>query len=251
MAVFTIQQVHETVQTIYQELFTVKFEHPGFETPNENFISRVINLVPDTATRTLFDQYKIDYRFNTNTLVCFIECTLVNPPNREPKIPFLDVPTAMQMRFLVKAGDDFVGRTYVVATGSTKTYQVSNTIDNTGGGLLFLTAPVESYSAANDYEIGTIVQNGPDLFAALKTVLAADGIPITNTVFWKQLPGISEVMNNADLKSNATVKADSTCFAVIDIQKTGTTNNSYKIFDAGDELFTPAPVFTIRFKSKP
>lgn len=251
MAVFTIQQVHETVQTIYQELFTVKFEHPGFETPNENFMSRVINVVPDTVTRALFSQYKIQYRFYTNTLVCFIECVLVSPPNPEPKIPFLTVPTALQMRFLVQVAGDFAGRTYVVAAGSSKTYQVSNTINNTGGGFLFLTAPVETYSSGNDYDIDTIVQNGPNLFAALKTVLAADGIPITNAVFWKQLFGISQVMNNADLMSNSTVRADSICFAVIDIHKTGTTNNSYKIFDASDHLFKPAPGFTIRFKSKP
>jgi hypothetical protein len=250
MSVFTIQRVHETVSTIYQELFVIKFTHPGYENPHEDFINEAIRIVPDKSTEEVFKKYKIDYRFYTNTLVCFIECVLVNSPVREPKVPFVTIPADMQMRFLVTSSSDFAAKTYVVAAGSTHTYQFSNKINHTNGGLVLLTAPVEDYSITRDYEIGTLVQDGGNLFTTLKNVLAANHIPITDTAFWKQLQTVEQVVNNADLQSNAVVNIDSVCFAVIDMYKTGTTNSDYQLFDSQDQLFHPAPEFAILFKSR-
>jgi len=224
--------------------------HSGYEGPKESFINKGIRIVPDKDTALFFNNHKIDYRFYTNTLVCFIECVLFNPPAPEPKVPLLTIPADMHIRFLVTSSSDFAADTFVVATGSSKTYQFSNRINHTTGGLVLLTAPVENFSIANDYDMGTLVQDGGHLYTALKTVLAADNIPITNTAFWKKLQAVEQVVNNADLQSNATVNADTVCFAVIDIYKSGTTNSDYELFDVNDQLFHPAPEFVVQFKSR-
>lgn len=250
MSVFTIQRMHETVRTIYQELFSVRFVHSGYENPQEDFINKGIRIVPDKDTTLFFSNYKMEYRFYTNTLVCFIECVLFNPPAPEPKVPLLTIPADMHIRFLVTSSSDFAANTFVVAAGSTNTYQFTNKINHISSGLVLLTAPVENYSISNDYEIGTLVQDGGHLYTAVKTVAAADTIPITNTAFWKQLSAVEQVVNNADLQSNATVKSDTVCFAVIDIYKSGTTNNDYQLFDINDQLFHPAPEFVVPFKSR-
>lgn len=250
MSVFAIQQVHEAVRTIYQELFTIRFVHPWYENPKENFIDKGIHIAPDKNTALLFSNYKMDYRFYTDTLICFIECVFFIPPAQEPKVPFLTIPANLHIRFLVFSSSDFAANTFVVAAGSTKTYQFSNHINHITGGLILLTAPVENYTVTNDYDIGTLVQDGGHLYTALKTVRTADNIAITDTAFWEQLQAVEQVVNNADLQSKATVVPDTVCFAVIDIYNSGTTNDNYKVFDINDQLFHPAPEFVIQFKSR-
>lgn len=250
MTVFNIQRVGETVSTIYRELFVIRFVHPAYETPQKSFIDQHLFIETDTKTTEFFKNNRVRYQFFQNTLTCFVETTPFNPPTAEPKIPLVVMPADMSIRFLVKSSSDFLSKTYVAATGSKDTYRFSNQVNNTGGGLTLITNPVENHSAAKDYPAGTIVKSGTNLFAALKTVLASAGIPLSNTLFWKQITGVEQVVNNADLQSNTTVKADAICFAVIDIQRAGVTINSYKVLGAGDKLFNPAPVFTIKFKSR-
>jgi len=250
MSVFTIQRVQETVRTIYQELFTIKFIHAGYETSQENFINQGLRIEPDRNTKLVFENYKINYRFYSNTLVCFIQCVLVNPPAPEPKVPFVPIPDNMWIRFLVTSSSDFAAKTFVVAAGSTRTYQFSNKTNHIDGGSALLTTPVEIYSITRDFDTGTLVQDGGHLFTAVKDVSAADVIPISDTGFWEQLQAVEQVVNNADLQTNAHVEADTVCFAVIDLFKTGTTNDAYKFLDVNDQLFHPAPEFVIRFKNR-
>jgi hypothetical protein len=250
MGLFPIRQMGEAIKTTYRELFTIKFLHGGYETPQENFLSKGIRIIPDGATQQLFIDHKINYRFFTNTLVCFIDCIPFNPPADEPKVPFVPVSGNLHIRFLMLASEAFAANTYVVAAGSKQTYQFTNQVNNASGPFVFLTAPVETHSNSKDYKTGTLVQNGGNLFTALKTVPGPDNIAISDTSFWKQLQPAEQVVNNADIKDNAVVNADATCFAVIDLFKSGTTNNSYRLFDTSDQLFNPAPVFTIKFANR-
>lgn len=247
MSLFLIEQVGEMVRTTWQELFTIKVLHSGYETPIENYLSKGIQIMPDEATERLFRDQKIRYRFFGNTLVCYIECVRVNPLAEEPKIPFIPISGDLHLRFLIFCSSSFAANTHIVATGSKKIYEFSNKINNTSAGQLFLTAPVESHSTSTDYEIGTVVQQGGNLFTALATVAGADGIAIGDTNFWKQLTASDQVVNNADLKN---VVSGLNCFGIIDIYKLGTTNNSYRLFDSTDQLFNPSPMFTIKFVSR-
>ena len=240
----------ESVNSIYTTLFTVQFQHIAYQTPQQNFFSEAISITPDQDTGAIFSDYKMNYRFFNNTLICYIRCRYFNPPATDPKVPAFTITGDIKIRFLLKTLNDFFGKTYVAAAGNKKVYQFSNKIDNAGGGNLFLTAPVENYQAANDYETGTIVQDAGNLYGAVHFVKAADGIAITNAAFWKQLEPLQQVVNNADLQDATVVNADERCFGVIDLYNAGTTNSSYNLFDAGEKLFEPAPSFTIKFESK-
>lgn len=240
----------ESVNSIYTTLFTVRFIHSGYETPTENFFSQAIFITPDQYTEAIFSDYRMNYRFFNNTLICFMRSKFFNPPATDPKVPAYTITGDIKIRFLLKTRNDFFGKTYVAAAGNKKVYQFSNKINNTSGSNLFLSAPVENYMAANDFENGTIVQDGGNLFAALQFVKAADNIAITNTGFWKQLEPLQQVVNNADLQDATIVNAEEKCFAVIDLYNSGTTNSSYNLFDVSEKLFKPAPSFTIKFESK-
>jgi hypothetical protein len=241
----------DTIYQIFANLFVLKILHKGYETPDENFLQRGLFIRPDTATQKLFNEYKMSYRFYNNTLVCFIQSSLVNPPAADPKTPLISISENIRIRFLVQTSSDFTSRTYVVSAGSKEVYQFSNQINNADGTNFYLSAPVESFSAAKDYGAGTVVQDGGHLYSALHPILASSGITIGNTTYWKPGPATEQAVNNADLKDAATVNPDGSCFAVIDLYNNGTTNNSYKLFDGTGNLFDPAPSFVIRFESKP
>jgi hypothetical protein len=192
----------------------------------------------------------MNYRFYTNTLTCFMQCAMFNPPTPEPKIPSIKIDGDIMLRFLLKSKDDFLGKTYVAAAGSKTVYQFTNKVNNASGGNVFLSAPVESHVNAKDYQAGTVVKDGVNLYASLTSVKAADNIAISNGSYWKQLQAVEQVVNNADLQDAATVNADDKCFGVIDMFNSGTSNSSYNLFDVSEKLFDPAPVFTIKFESK-
>jgi hypothetical protein len=236
----------ESTNTIYSELFNVTFVHSGYETPLDKFISRSITVVPDEGTKQLFAEYKMSYRFFNNVLICFVQSSLFAPPAPDPKVPFMQIDNSTKIRFLIKNSGDFFDETFVTAGANKKIYQFSNKIMNASSTDIFLSAPVENYNSANDYSQGTIVQDGVNLFGALKT--AAGGIPLTNTIFWQKLTPVEQVVNNADLEDAAVVKADEDCLAVIDMFKSVTTP-PYNFFDPGDKLLNPAPSFKIQFQS--
>ena len=240
----------DTISQIFANLFVVKILHRGYETPDENFLQKGVFIRPDNATQQLFSEYKMSYRFYNNTLVCFIQSSLVNPPAADPKTPLITISGNIHIRFLVRTSSDFTGRTWVVPAGSKQVYQFSNQINNTDGTNFYLSAPVESFSSAKDYGAGTVVQDGGHLYSALQPILASSGIAIGNTAYWKPGVATEQAVNNADLKDAAAVNPDDNCFAVIDMYNNGTTNNSYKLFDGTGNLFDPSPSFVIRFESK-
>ena len=240
----------EVVNSIYRPLFTVKFIHGGYETPMDNFFSQAASITTDEDTVNLFRNYKMSYRFFDNTLICFMQCTLFNPPAPEPKLPSVKMDGDIRIRFLIKNNNDFFSKTYATAAGNKKKYQFSNKTNNVNGPDIFLSAPVENYSAAKDYTQGSVVQNAGSLFGAKQIVLAANSIPLTNIDFWAKKTPVDQVVSNADLQDATLVNVEDPCFGVIDLYNTGTINSSYNLFDTGEKLFSPAPVFTIKFMSK-
>ena len=242
---------------MYSELFTVTFLHSAYKIGLDNFLSNVISVEPDNNTKQLFADYKMGYSFYNNVLICYLQSSLVAPPASQPKIPSVQIDDDIKMRFLIMNSSDFFNKTYVAAAGNKKIYQFSNKTDNVSGTTIFLSASVEKWSAAKDYDTGTVVQNTGKLYATLKAVLAADHINITNASFWKSLTPFEQVVSNADLQNAASVGIDDksidpnrNCFAVIDMYNSGTTSNKYRLFDNKDQLLDPAPSFTIKFKSK-
>lgn len=223
--------------------------HSAYQTPLENFLSVAMSVTVDTNTKELFKNYKMNFGFYDDTLVCFIQCSPSNPPAVEPKVPSVKIDGDIKMRFLIRSTADFFNKTFTVPAGNRSIYQFSNKINNVSGGVNFLTAPVEPHQVAKDYDGDTIVEDGGFLYTSKKAVKAADNIPITDTNFWKILQATEQVVNNADLLDAASAGTDENCFAVLDMYNSGTTNNSYKLFDSGAKLFNPPPSFTIKFES--
>ncbi|WP_153801269.1 hypothetical protein [Foetidibacter luteolus] len=237
----------DIIRTIYKELFTVKFLHSGYGQASHNAFGNAIAIEPDAATKQLLAGYQADYRLLGNTLVCFIRSQLISPPAKEPKKPYTLFTGDTRLRFMLYGITDFFGKTYAVATGSKTVYQFTNKISNVQTGEKMLNKALASHTVVNNYDAGTIVKKGTQLYVSLQPVSAAANIQVTNTAFWKSIP-FEQVVNNADLADTATVKPDKECFAVIDIHNSGMANNSYNLFGAGSRLMSP--VYSIRFKSK-
>ncbi len=241
----------DTIRTIYRELFTIRFLHKSYENPQENFLNKGLTLSPDGETKDLFKKYRMDYRCFNNRLTCYVQSSLFAPPDAEPLVPFVEMEGDIRIRFLMSNSSDFFDKTYIVAAGVNKTYEFSNRVSNINGGTVFLNAPLENYSAAKDYDAGTIVQDGGILYNTKQAVPAAGGIVLTDPAYWQSVTPFEPVVNNADLKDAATVDAEEKCLAVIDIYNNGTVDNSYNLFGVSEQLLDPAPVFTIQFMNRP
>lgn len=251
----TISATIETVRTIYKELFTIKLVHTGYGFPRASVVSENISIEPDKDTTEFFSNFNMNYRFSSDTFLCFVHTDLVTPPARLPQKPHINFPDNVRLRFLIKGGTGFFKNTYVVTAGSKWVYQFSNKINNTipatpGIPLVaFLSKEIELHSNAKDYQAGTIVKKGAKLYASLKSVLAAAGIPETNTEFWKPIGPVKQFVNNADIVQATTVEADEKCFGVIDIYNNGTTGD-YDLFETGPGQRLKSPVYTLLFKGK-
>lgn len=233
---------------IYKELFTIKLLHTGSATSTSNALLGKLKITPDTDTQKLFRRYSMDYRWLNNSIVCFIRSEYVLPPAREPKKPFITLTENFGIRFLVTAQAEFISNTFITTAGKEAVYYFTNKVDNVKSGRNFLSKPVENFLLTKNYDAGTLVKSGGDLFTTLQPVNALDFIPITNADYWKKLAPVEDVVNNADLGEVSSLKPEQTCFAVIEIFNSGISNSVYNLFDSGQELLSP--VYTISFKSK-
>jgi hypothetical protein len=155
----------EQITTIYRPLFTVTFIHTAYQTAQENFFTKGMTVTPDAQTKKLFTNYKMDYRLYNNTLTCFIQCVLFNPPVPEPKSPFVSIAGNIRIRFLLHNSSDFFDKTVVTAGGSKKRYSFSNRINNVVGSVLFLSNAAVIGNA--DLQDAAIVDADEDCFGVI------------------------------------------------------------------------------------
>ncbi len=238
----------DVVRTSYKELFNIRLVHPAFATGYGSNIFSYLTVAPDKSTRVLFARFEMDYRCVNDSIICFARSEMMMPPAKEPKKLFAPFTGDFFIRFLITATSGFLSKTYVAAAGSKMVYRFTNLINNVQGTDKFISRLLDDYNAANSYDAGTIVNSAGELYTTLQPVKGADGIVISNPLFWKNLIPTEQVVNNADLENAAVVKPDESCFAVIDVFTAGTTNASYNILGASQQLLSPA--YTISFKSK-
>lgn len=238
----------EIINTLYKELFNIKLVHPAYATPNGSEIFNQVKVEPDKDTKILFKRLDIDYRCVNDTIICFVRSKLATPPARYPQVSFVTPEADFKIRFLLSVTGNFLGNTYTAAAGSKLVYHFTNTINNVQSSNRYITKVIENYNAANSYDAGTIVNSGGDPFVTLLPVNAAAAISIANNTYWKKVLPSEQVVNNADLQSTDVVKPTATCFAVIDVFNTGTTNAAYNLYGAGQQLLSP--LYVIPFKSK-
>ena len=130
----------DIISLIYKELFTVKFLHTAYGAARKSFIADDIHIEPDLATKKLFINHYLDYRFFNDTLICFIRTELLSPPTPNPKAPFIKFSSPVLIRFLVNASTGFLRKTNVVITGSQQVYQFNNQLNAGTGGFICMHA---------------------------------------------------------------------------------------------------------------
>ena len=240
----------DIINCLYQELFSVRFLHSGYGTPVSNTISKDIKLFPDKSTKKLFSGFDIGYRFINNILICFIRSELFAPPATDIKVPFIPFLGEVQIRFLMHISKNFMSRTEIVAAGKRQVYHFSNRINNIIDTNIFISLPIDPFNVSNDYDAGTIVKQGVQLFVVIKPIRGSENIPITDQDYWREISPPEQLVNNADLEDPTSLVLEETCFAVIDIYNSGTTNPIYDLFVTGPDNHLRSPVYSLRFKSK-
>lgn len=238
----------DVISTLYKELFNIKLMHTGFASPKGSEIFNYITIEPDDNTNLLFKRFDIGYRTMDDTIKFFIHSDLVSPPAKEPKKPFVALDIEFKLRLLLFASPYFITNTYTVSTGSKSVYYFTNRINNVQGASTFLSKAIQTYNAGTTYDAGTVVNHAGEPYASVQPINGAAAIPIGNTSFWKKILPSEQVINNADLENTTVVKPGKTCFAVIDIFRTGTTNATYNLVNASGHLLSP--VFSLPFKSR-
>ena len=172
------------------------------------------------------------------------------PPSTGEKVPFIPFLDEVRIRFLMHVSRNFLNRTVIVAAGKRQVYNFSNRINNVIDDKPFISLPIDQYNASKDYDAGTIVEQGGQLFGVIKPIRGSETIAITDQEYWKEISPLEQLVNNADLDDPTSLVLEETCFAVIDIYNGGTTNPIYDLFDTGPDNHLRSPVYSLRFKSK-
>lgn len=132
----------DIIRTTYKELFSVKFLHSGYGFSHKNAIADSIYPEPDEATRKLFVNHSIGYRFFTDTLICFIRTLKtqlsppLSPPANETNVPYIKFSGNAMIRFLINTSTVFLDKTEVAATGARQVYQFTNQTNAGTGGFI-------------------------------------------------------------------------------------------------------------------
>jgi len=126
----------DIIQLRCKELFTVKFIHSAYGLLRKTFIADNIFIEPDRATKTLFTNHSVDYRFINDTLVCYIRTEVLSPPVSGPRIPYIKFDSPVVIRFLLKASTDFLNKTQVIDAGAKQLYYFSNQANAATGGFI-------------------------------------------------------------------------------------------------------------------
>jgi hypothetical protein len=137
----------DKLNTIYQELFSIKFTHAAFGTAGPVFISDLLGIYPDAQTEALFSNNSIGYRFDNNTFSCFARCSLVAPPAADPKVCFTRIAADVRLRFMLTAENAFFPPTDINRAGSAQVYYFNNKA-NVGSGM-YITQAIATVTDAD------------------------------------------------------------------------------------------------------
>src|SRR5262245_6311295 len=126
----------DIIQLVCKELFTVKFIHSAYGASRKVFIVDNVFIEPDRATKELFTNHTVDYRFINDTLVCYIRTEILSPPVSGPRIPYIKFDNPVVIRFLLTASTDFLNKTNVINAGAKQLYYFTNQTNAATGGFI-------------------------------------------------------------------------------------------------------------------
>lgn len=114
----------ETITIRYEKLFSVKLVHVDFPIPTtgknwQASIADEMEIEADVPTKLLFDKYQIHYRFEHDTLLCFVRVETGNDR------PFHRLPMDFSARFVLNASGALIAKSKLSpAFGGPNSYHV-------------------------------------------------------------------------------------------------------------------------------
>lgn len=137
----------ETFQYLADELFTIRFQHSGFNASLNRSLSEAVRIEADEETRTFFQSFSIGSAFYQNSFVCFIRSRLLSPPAPQPRAAYLFPVGEKRLRFFLTGGSRFQNLTLLPPTATGQYYSFSNRT-NVGSGL-FITHDAGGVNASD------------------------------------------------------------------------------------------------------
>lgn len=221
----------DNIRQKYRALFNIQFELSGYTGDlNQYFI-----LMPEDKTRELITWYKTLSKKQQNTATYLVETQYEGANDGKTRIPLKNNEV---FRFQLKIKDsNFIKNTHLFSYDFVnKVLFASNTIVNKPGGDLLLTAPLDTYSAAQEYKMGYLVSSGGINYKALLPSNAVDSHFVTETDYWKPIAKIG--ISQADLvdRSSLTEETDLDTILILEIENKNTLDADYRLLDGASKV---------------
>jgi hypothetical protein len=140
----------DTFDDLFQELFTINLSHRGFDSLNESMICDHVKIKPDKNTKKIMKDHRINYHFDDDNFVCYMQAKLLAPPALTPKGAYIIPASIVFLRFLLDVSKYFMDATEIEPTATGRAYYFSNRT-NAGTGMFIShdAADVNSHDLSN------------------------------------------------------------------------------------------------------
>lgn len=217
----------EQFKITYHTLFNLEFSVVG----HSSDLNQYIQIIPDPATRNLFDAYRIMPREQKSTYVNKIQ--VVSEGVNKDKV-FYGLEGGDVFRFQIKFnGSNFLNTTNLASYDfSNNVVFLTNEVNHTAGADLLLSAFVENYNPTHDYKKGYVVESGGVFYKALQESNGGNAHAVTESNYWKVITDGDTYVSQADLKSRTTLpSADLDTIIFLEIHHNVTVNAAYQLLD--------------------
>ena len=172
----------ETINHLYEELFSINFSHSGLQLPPLSMLREHINVRPDERTKKILKAHDMHYNFSSDTFVCYARCRLLAPPSPTPKAAYIIPADNTRFRFFLDANANFIFKTNVEPVAKGIGYYFTNRanvangmfisknqtgVDNFDKAIIPEVDPKESYLAVIDIFSTGAINNSYELFTGV------------------------------------------------------------------------------------
>lgn len=165
----------------YKILFSVELKHDYY---NQQETFNDIEMIPAVNTKKILRGNRILYKVSGDKFIALVEVD-------ETGKPIIPIDPKTTLRFLLKLKNpSFSNITALKMFNATnEIYYFTNNAGNEdiNNGTLYLSSVIQDYSVNKEYEVGSLVFNGTDMFEAIQFVPLLSNHPVTELNFWRKL----------------------------------------------------------------
>ncbi len=153
------------MKTSYQILFTIELLHDYY---NRQVTFDDIEITPTGNTKIILNGYRILYKTVNNKLTALIEID-------SNEKPFVKIDSDTSLRFLLKLKNPSFPNISALKTFdvNNKIYYFSNRVNSERDGKLYLSKAIPGHNAAEDYEVGSLIENAANTYEAVVNNIAS------------------------------------------------------------------------------